>query len=129
MDLRRTMLALTLALLLVIININTTHSQAYHFSNGWFPGRKRSLDAYISAPKRTESPPETSIRECQIRPQIQQLLTDLIQTELERMARECYIVTDMKRSPDTTASLRSEDFAAWLQSLRHRDDRDVMKNI
>ena len=82
MDLRYTTLGLVLAVLLLVSNIDTAYSQAYHFSNGWFPGRKRSLDAYSSVQKRMESTLQASIQECQIRPQIQQLVTDLLQVSV-----------------------------------------------
>ncbi len=53
MNVRLVLLSATLACLVLLRSLHSAHGQAYHFSNGWNPGKKRSSPAQASASSST----------------------------------------------------------------------------
>ncbi|BFZ02742.1 hypothetical protein BsWGS_05781 [Bradybaena similaris] len=88
---RSTYASLLLALLLIAL-VQTSLSQNYHFSNGWYPGKKRSLSAAGSdsaGSRRSTSSYGAFEDACILRPEAVVLINRILQDEAVRMQRTC----------------------------------------
>nr|QIH29241.1 gonadotropin-releasing hormone/corazonin protein [Lymnaea stagnalis] len=90
-NLMSTLLVLILVLLAVV---HTTTAQNYHFSNGWYAGKKRSSPSYtghIIGDSSSEAVrgPRTADEACNIRPEAVLLINRIIQEEVARIQKVC----------------------------------------
>ena len=100
MSLRLVLLSATLVCLVLLSSLLSAHAQAYHFSRGWNPGKKRSAAAAPSSTAPASQPlaepllsalrgqdPSSGVMhslgtagsQCSLRPSIKKLILDLIE--------------------------------------------------
>ncbi|KAH9494898.1 hypothetical protein Btru_015952 [Bulinus truncatus] len=87
------------SLVLCLALVHLTEGQNYHFSNGWYAGRKRSAPSYNSVhtvlDSLSKTPPDDS---CNVRPEAILLINKIIQEEVSRIQKVC--------TSDTTSGFR-----------------------
>src|SRR6218665_3243516 len=80
--------------LLLLVWFEGVHSQAYHFSKGWMPGRKRSPGPPPFAGEQTEQEAmePASYQQnvyCQVRPQVRKVIADVIRVSFITCTHVC----------------------------------------
>lgn len=123
MDVRVACLAACLSLALLLCCLPGCPAQAYHYSNGWMPGRKRASALYS-----TREAAEQPI--CSVRPHVARLIAKLLETEASRMSRDCpqaaLRLPAMLAAEYEAGLFRDPALAAWIQDAQDDGER-VMK--
>jgi len=85
MTTNQTLVLICLCLLVSFDALHLAAGQAYHFSKGWMPGRKRGYDGQINGVQAasiydgdSSSDLKTSAVACQVRPQVKEMITQLV---------------------------------------------------
>ncbi|XP_059168702.1 prepro-gonadotropin-releasing hormone-like protein [Physella acuta] len=78
------------ALLVLLALVQTSSGQSYHYSNGWYPGKKRSAQMAGDSIIAGASGPAARFDEaCNIRPDAVLLINKVIQEEVARIQKTC----------------------------------------
>ncbi len=81
-DLLLMVVSSVIVVLLCFSHFSGVHSQAYHFSNGWNPGKRTPPRNLYDSDDTSVSESQSERDQCRIRPQIEKLILDLMVVSL-----------------------------------------------
>nr|QHC34062.1 preprocorazonin1/preprogonadotropin release hormone-like 1 [Platynereis dumerilii] len=121
------LLALATAWLTLSALLTPVSSQAYHFSNGWMPGKRSSLPltnlrqvsrqlSQMTSSSPSSSDPRSDLSFCRTQPQVFELIMTIIQAEMDRLQLLCSSETQ-----DSTDDMETKknSLLAWLKGKQN----------